>query len=435
MPMPEDFQKRLERILPQIAAHFPPPFYVYDVKGIRQDVERLYKTFSFIPGYLNFFAVKGNNNLHLLKLLHKLGCGFDCSSPLELILARMAGAPPEHIMFSSNATPPEWFRIAASDGGSFINFDDPTLLDVDARGIDFPKTFTCRYNPGNRMIGRFNQYIGKPAKAKFGVPHDAIIDTYKKARDLGAEHYGFHTMVCSNERVWENLAATVEMSLGVAEMLKQQLDITVEFINIGGGFGIPYKPTDNQLDIELLSRRVQDLFKQFKERHGFAPRLVTENARWITGPHGALVMEVVGHKHGGQYGHLECVCVNASTMSALPRTAIYKAYHHLSVHGGQDRSMEKVYVVGPLCENNDFFTCDGEKPAPRLLPKTKVGDLIYAHECGAHVRVMTGNYNSGLRPAELFLHEDNLVELIRPAETIEKMLAEYDFKPNVLTLK
>lgn len=435
MPMSEDFQERLEKVLPQIVEHFPTPFYVYDVKGIREGVERLHKTFSFIQGYINFYAVKANPNLFLLKLLHKLGCGFDCSSPLELILARMAGASPKQIMFSSNATPPEWYKLAAVDGGSFINFDDPTLLESAASAIDFPELFTCRYNPGKRMVRGFTKYIGKPDKAKFGVPHDAIISTYKRARDLGAEHFNLHTMVCSNERNWENLAATVEMELEVAEMLKQQLDIKVELINAGGGFGIPYKPTDNPLDLDSLSRRIKDVFKQFEKRNGFAPRLVTENGRWITGPHGALVMEVVSHKHGRQYGHLECVCVNASTMSALPRTAIYRAYHHLSVFEGKGRPMEEVYVVGPLCENNDYFTCDGKNPAPRLLPKTKIGDLVYAHECGAHVRAMAGNYNSGLRPAELFLNEDNSVELTRPAETIEKMLAEFDFEPKTINLK
>lgn len=432
MPMSEDFQNRLEKNLPLITEHFSPPFYLLDVKGIRQGIERLYKAFSFVPGYINFFAVKGNPNLHLLKLLHKLGCGFDCSSPFELELARLAGASAEQIMFSSNATPPDWFKLAASNGGSFINFDDPTLLDAAASVMDFPKTFTCRYNPGDHMISGFNEIMGEPVKAKFGVPHDAFIATYKRARDLGAEHFGFHTMVCSNEREWANMAATLDMSLKVVEMLKQQLDISIEFINIGGGFGIPYKPTDNHFDLRLLSRRIKYLLERFSEQYGFTPRLVTENARWVTGPHGALVVEVVSHKHGGSYGHLECVCVNASTTSALPRTAIYGAYHHLSVHGSNGRPMEEVYVVGPMCENNDYYTCDGEKPAPRLLPKTKVGDLMYAHDCGAHVRAMTGNYGGGQRPAELFFHEDNSVELIRPGETIKKMLAEFDFEPKIV---
>jgi len=434
MPMSEDFQTRFEATLPQIVKHFPTPFYLYDLKGIREGMERLQQAFSFVKGYRNYYAVKANPNLLLLRYLHELGCGFDCSSPIELKLARAVGVRPEEIMFTSNATPPGWFELAAEFGGCLFNFDDPTLLETAAGVIDFPKTFCCRYNPGSRRTGGFNEFIGRPERAKFGVPHEAIVGVYRRAQELGATRFILHTMVCSNERDWKNLAGTVEMLLVVVLLLKNELGIEIESINSGGGFGISYEPGQNELDLKNLTRTIHDLLEGFKTQHGFAPRIVTENGRWVTGPHGVLVTSVVGHKHGSQYGHLECVTVNAPTLSASPRTAIYGAYHDLSVCGASDRSKKEVYVVGPMCENNDYYTCDGEKPAPRLLPKTRVGDLLYVHDCGAHTRAMASNYNGGPRPAELLWHEDGRIELARPAETIESMLAEFCIDPKIVTL-
>jgi diaminopimelate decarboxylase len=422
MPMSIDFQERLFPALPKIIEYFGTPFHIFDEKGIIETGEFLKRNFKDVGGFREYYAVKALPNPAILKIMRILGFGVDCSSPSELVLSRRIGFHGEDIMFSSNDTSAELFKLALADGGCILNIDDISMID---KVPELPELICFRYNPGERRTG--NQIIGIPVEAKYGLRHDQIIDGYRMAITRGAKRFGLHTMIVSNERNYQYMVETVRMLIEVMEMVSKELGIKFEFFNISGGVGIPYRPEDKAFDMPALDAEAGKLIQSFKQKHGYAPKLFTECGRYITGPHGALVMTAINRMSK----YREYVGVDAATMSANPRPAMYEtAYHHISVldPSGKPRrgKEETVDVVGPLCENNDKFA------KQRLLPKVEIGDIIVQHDTGAHAPAMTGNYNGWTRPQELLLRADGSVELIRRAETIDDLFATHKFKTKVM---
>jgi diaminopimelate decarboxylase len=416
------FQERLFFALPRIIEYFGTPFHIFDEKGIIQTGENLKLEFKEIQGFQEFFAVKALPNPAILKIMRKMGFGLDCSSASELILGRKAGFKGEEIMFSSNNTSKDLFKLALADGGCILNLDDITMID---KISDFPELICFRYNPGARRTG--NQIIGVPVEAKYGLTYDQILPAYRRAIERGAKRFGLHSMIISNERDYHYMVETVKMLLDILEMVSKSLKIKFEFFNISGGVGIPYRPQDSVFDMPGLACETQLLISQFAERNGYTPRLFMECGRYMTGPHGALVARVINRMSK----YREYVGVDASTMSANPRPAIYEsAYHHITILDPQGKPRtggeELVDVVGPLCENNDKFA------KQRALPKTSVGDIMVQHDTGAHSPAMGSNYNGWLRPQQLLLGQDGSVQLIKRAETLDDLFAPHKFKAKVL---
>ena len=424
MPMSVSFERRLFPYLAAIARHYGTPFHIYDEKGILEAGERLNRLFSRVPGFREFFAVKAEPNLTILRLMfEKLGFGFDCSSIPELVMARMLGAKPSDIMFTSNNTTLAEFEVALADGGCILNLDDTTMVE---KVPGMPELVCFRYNPGPEREG--TEIIGKPEEAKYGLRSDQLIDAYRRANELGARRFGLHTMVISNERDYRYMVETITMLLRKVEEITLELGIQFEFINIGGGIGIPYRPEDSPFDLDALAQEAQVLLSRFRGSHGYTPRLYMESGRSVTGPYGVLVTQVVNKMSK----HREYVGVDAC-MSSLMRPAMYDAYHHITVIGpdGKVRKGEQqtVDVVGSLCENNDKFA------KQRLLPPVQEGDLLVIHDTGAHGIAMGFNYNGRLRPKELLLRSDGTVELIRREEQVEDYLRTMvDFEPETLKL-
>ena len=423
MPMSPGFQQRLFPRLPNLIEHFGTPFHVFDEQGILDTGEYVNRLLGVMPGgFREFFAVKALPTPAVLDIMRRLGFGLDCSSPSELVLARRNGFTGEDIMFSSNDTSDALFELAAADGGCILNLDDITMID---RVDPFPGLICFRYNPGERRTG--NAIIGIPVEAKYGLRHDQVVDAYRRARERGATRFGIHTMVVSNERNYTYMVETVRMLIGVMDMVQKELGITFEFCNISGGVGIVYRPDDAPFDMEAFAAEARALLDDFKARHGYAPRLFTEMGRYITGPHGALVARVINRMSK----YREYVGVDAATMSANPRPAMYEtAYHHITIldRAGRPKTgpEEVVDVVGPLCENNDKFA------RQHSLPATAVGDIMVQHDTGAHSPAMGGNYNGWTRPQELLLRTDGSVELVRRAETMDDLFARWEFPPDVL---
>src|SRR5688500_3595896 len=263
MPMSEDYKSRLFPILPALTHHFGTPFHIYDETGIRETAHKLLRAFNWADGFREYYAVKALPNPHILALLHDEGLGFDCSSTPELILSRQAGAGGEAIMFTSNNTTRDEFAYALGDGGSILNLDDISLLDALPA---VPEVICFRYNPGARRSG--NAIIGKPAEAKFGLAHEQMIPAYRRAQEMGVRRCGLHKVQVSNERDYRYMLETVRMLLDLAAEISRELNIRFEFINIGGGLGIPYRPDDSPLDLGALSRETQALFEQFATVNG-----------------------------------------------------------------------------------------------------------------------------------------------------------------------
>jgi diaminopimelate decarboxylase len=420
MPMPQSFQDRLFPIAEDIAKHYGTPYHIYDEAGILATGEKLKKAFAGVDGFREYYAVKALPNPHILKLMKTLEFGFDCSSIPELILSREVGGRGEDIMFTSNNTTREEFQAAAAEGGSILNLDDISLI---AKVPEFPELVCFRYNPGPRRTG--NIIIGNPVEAKYGITHEQLISAYKLALERGAKRFGLHTMVASNERDYTYIVETTRMLLQIAEMIEDELGIRFEFLNIGGGLGIPYRPEDNPLDLDSMAKEITELVDSFKSVHGYAPRIYMESGRWVTGPHGALVTRAINHKSI----YRQYIGVDAC-MSSLMRPAIYNAYHHIDVIGKTDQAKSEIYdIAGSLCENNDKFAIQ------RAFPPIKEGNLLAIHDTGAHGQAMGFQYNGRLRPKELLLRTDGSVELIRRAETNEDYFQTLHFSPDILPAK
>lgn len=416
MPISENYRNRLYPNLEKIADHFGTPFHIYDEIGIRNTVKHLQAVFSDFH-FREYYAVKALPNPQILAILREEGCGFDCSSLPEIVLARQIGANGNDIMFTSNNTTSDEFAFALSDGGCILNLDDISLIE---KVPQLPDLISFRLNPGSDTG---NAIIGKPEEAKFGIPREKIIDAYRIAKEKGVQRFGLHAMVVSNERDAEKHLASVEGLCILVNELQTALNIKIEFINIGGGLGIPYHPDDKALDLNLLAKGIRELWQKHDSGN---TQLFMESGRYITAPHGVLVTKAINRKES----YRSYVGVDAS-MSALMRPGMYGAYHHIDVISDTVRALtlnETVDVVGSLCENNDKFAIQRE------LPKIKDGDLLVIQDTGAHGHAMGFNYNGRLRPQELLLRADGSIDLIRRAETIEDYFATLNFEPDILEL-
>lgn len=419
MPMSQAFKSRLLPALPRIVEHFGTPFHIYDEAGIRETGARLKAAFSGVDTFREYFAVKALPNPRILAIMKDMGFGLDCSSISELHLSRKIGARGDDIMYTSNNTSQEEFIEAMADGGSILNLDDISLI---AKVPAMPELICFRYNPGPRRAG--NDIIGNPVEAKYGVSSEQIVDAYRLARDRGARRFGLHTMLASNELNYHYMVQTAKMLLELAEDINRALGITFEFINIGGGLGIPYRPDAKELQIEAMGQEISADFLQFKQRNGYTPALFMESGRYMTGPHGVLVVRAINRKEI----YRTYVGVDAC-MNALMRPALYGAYHHIDVVGGDRAGVasEVVDVVGSLCENNDKFAIQ------RHLPRIEEGDILLIHDSGAHGHAMGFNYNGTLRPQELLLGADGRVDLIRRREEPRDYFATLDFTADSLS--
>ncbi|NMB79572.1 MAG: diaminopimelate decarboxylase [Methanomicrobiales archaeon] len=408
----------------KLEKEYPTPFHIYDEEAIRAGARRLSKAFSWVPGpdgkkggFLNYFAVKALPNPYILRVLKEEGMGADCSSLPELQLADAVGMKGEDIMFTSNDTPAEEF-VVAKKLGAIINLDDITHLDFLEKCAGIPRLICFRYNPGEEYC-HGNTIIGNPDEAKYGLTHDQILKAYKMAQKKGAKRFGLHAMIVSNQRDEEILADAARLLFGLAAEIHEKTGITPEFINLGGGVGIPYSPADHLVDIEVFARKVHEAYKENIVENGIAPiRVVMENGRAITGPYGYLVSRVrhVAKKHRDYVGLDAC-------MANLMRPALYGAYHHITVMGKEKKPLNHVYdVTGSLCENNDKFAVQ------RFLPEITPGDLMVIHESGAHGHAMGFNYNGKLRSAEFLMQAGGKFKLIRRAETANDYFATLDFK-------
>jgi len=417
--MSTEFKNRLTPILEDIVDTFGTPFHIYDELGILETCRELNQAFESIEGFREYFAVKALPNPRIMKILNSQGFGFDCSSIPEITLARKTGSSGDDIMFTSNNTSREQFGSALGQEGCIINLDDISLL---PKLPQIPELICFRYNPGAKRNG--NSIIGNPVESKYGVSQDQVVRAYEQAASLGVKRFGIHTMLASNELNHQYMIDTADMLLDLIEEIHGKLGIQFEFINIGGGLGIPYTPDAPKFDINAMAQGIVASFDNFKTKNAWVPRLYMESGRYITGPHGALATSVINHKQI----YRNYVGVDAS-MSALMRPGMYDAYHHIHINGKEDGlPLKTVDVVGALCENNDKFAVQRE------LPETREGDILVIHDTGAHGHAMGFNYNGHLRPKELLLRTDGSVEMIRRAETMDDYFATLNFKPQTLKL-
>lgn len=402
--------------LEDIASRYATPFYLYDEKGIRETARRVNKAFSWNKGFKEYFAVKATPTPGILKILHEEGCGADCSSYTELLMADAVGFKGDEIMFSSNDTPAEDFQLARKLNAT-INLDDITHIDFLERVADIPDTVCCRYNPGGHFAIA-NNIMDNPGDAKYGMTREQLTEAYKRLMAKGVKHFGLHAFLASNTVTNDYYPELARILFKVAVELKEETGASIEFINLSGGVGIAYRPGQPQNDIMEIGEGVRHAYEEVLVPAGMGNvRLYTEMGRYMLAPYGALVSRVIHQKHiYKEYIGLDACAAN------LMRPAIYGSYHHITVMGKENAPCDHKYdVTGGLCENNDKFAID------RMLPEINIGDLVFIHDAGAHGFAMGYNYNGKLRSAELLLKEDGSVEMIRRAETPADYFATFDF--------
>ena len=404
--------------LTELAKTYSTPFYLYDEKAIRDNMRYFRKAFSIFPAFREYFAVKALPNPYILRILESEDCGADCSSMPELILAGKAQMGGKRVMFTSNDTPAAEYRYAY-EKGNIINLDDITHISFlkEALGGKLPDTICFRYNPGPLKEGG-NAIIGKPEEAKYGLTRGQILEAYRICKDGGVKHFGLHTMVASNELNPDFFVDTAHIIFDLVLELKEKVGVRIEFVDLGGGVGIPYREGQKKVDLEYVARQTRELYDRLIVPAGLDPLAIYfECGRPITGPYGWLVTKAIHEKHI----YREYIGVDAS-MADLMRPGMYGAYHELTVSGKENAPKDHVYdVAGSLCENCDKFAIQ------RSLPKIDMGDLLIIHDAGAHGRAMGFNYNGKLRAGELLLRSDGSVVQIRRPETIEDYFATLDF--------
>ncbi|WP_209342045.1 diaminopimelate decarboxylase [Flavonifractor sp. AGMB03687] len=408
--------------LRSMTEQYPTPFHLYDEKGIRENARRLKQAFAWNPGFKEYFAVKATPNPAILKILREEGCGADCSSLTELMMSDRSGFTGPEIMFSSNDTPAEDFKLAAQLGAT-INLDDFTHIDFLKETIGYiPETISCRFNPGGTFtIGESTegfQVMDTPGDSKYGFTREQLFAGFKKLKAMGAKRFGIHAFLASNTLSNEYYPTLAGILFQLAVELEQETGCDICFINLSGGVGIPYKPDQPANDIAAIGEGVRQQFEKILVPAGMGDvAIYTELGRFMLGPNGCLVTKVLHFKHT----YKEYVGVDACAAN-LMRPAMYGAYHHITVMGKEDAPCDHKYdVTGGLCENNDKFAVD------RMLPEVEIGDLLVIHDSGAHGFSMGYNYNGKLRSAEVLLQEDGSTRLIRRAETPEDYFATLIF--------
>jgi len=401
--------------LEEIISRYKTPFHLYDEKGIRENARRLNGAFGWNAGFREYFAVKATPNPVLLRILKEEGCGVDCSSLTELMMAEAVGFSGRDIMFSSNATPAEEF-VYARKLGAIINLDDFTHIDFLEQCAGLPETVCVRYNPGGDFAIK-SQIMDTPGDAKYGFTKEQLLAGFIKLRDKGVKEFGIHAFLASNTLTNEYYPAWSRLLFETAVWLKNETGVAVSFINLSGGVGIPYRPEDKPNDIAVIAGSVRAAYDDVLVKNGLGGvKLFTELGRFMLGPYGCLVTTAIHEKNiYKNYIGLDACAVN------LMRPAMYGAYHHITVMGKENLPCDHVYdVTGSLCENNDKFAID------RHLPKIDIGDRIVIHDTGAHGFAMGYNYNGKLRSAEILLKSDGGAELIRRAETPADYFATLD---------
>ena len=400
----------------EIVKTYPTPFHIYDEKGIRENARAVKEAFSWNPGFREYFAVKATPNPYVIDIMREFGCGFDCSSLTELMLARAMGAGENEIMFSSNDTPAKEYAFADRIG-AIINLDDITHIDFLEETLGrLPETISCRYNPGG-LFKMSNGIMDNPGDAKYGFTTEQLLEGIRILKQKGVKHFGIHAFLASNTVTNEYYPMLAKILFEQAVKIHQETGAHIAFINLSGGVGIPYRPDQEPNDIRVIGEGVRKVYEEVLVPAGMGDiAIYTEMGRFMTGPYGALVTTAIHEKHT----HKEYIGVDACAVN-LMRPAMYGAYHHITVLGKENAPCNKKYdVTGSLCENNDKFALD------RMLPEIEMGDYLVIHDTGAHGFAMGYNYNGKLKSAELLLKENGDVKLIRRAETPEDYFRTFD---------
>ncbi|MBU1112148.1 MAG: diaminopimelate decarboxylase [archaeon] len=379
----------------ELAEQYGTPLYVYDQNTILKNIQNLKESF---PNTNICYAVKANSNLEILKLVASQGLGADCSNGVEIELAELAGFDMNRSIYTG-VNPSNEDLKKALESGIKINLDDISIL---KRILKFgkPEIISFRINPGFGK-GKFPSIVVGGKGTKFGMNEDLAREAYRQAKNAGIEKFGIHMMTGSGvnyEEYFTELTLTIQ---NIARRIGDSVGIKFDFMDIGGGIGVPYEPHEKDLDIKKIGTSVEKAFT-------YDGKLMIEPGKYIIAEAGVLLTKVTTIKNN-------FIGVDAG-MSTLIRPALYGAYHPIVLANNLDAKLvQEANIVGPICENTDFFAKN------RAMPKVEEGNILAIKVAGAYCYAMASPYNGVLRPAEVMIDKEEHW-VIRKRETVQDLI-------------
>ena len=394
-----------------LAQEYGTPVYVYDEQKIRSNFRKVNEAFrKYYPDFKMFYAVKSCNNPAIVNILRQEGAGVDAASVNEIRLAKYVGLDGEDVMFSGNFLSDDDIKQGLESGVIF-NLDDISILE---RLLKFgtPEMLSFRVNPGygKSNVGEYVTNAGP--NAKFGIHPDKVLTAYKMAKDAGVKRFGAHMMTGSCITDAEYFPFVTGLLMDIIGNVAKTLQIDFEFIDLGGGLGIPYRPGEEALDLEKAAELTAKMFSEKSAQYGMKPpQLKLEPARYFVGNAGYII----GRVHAVKESYKKILGTDVG-MNTLARPAMYGSYHHIYVDGKEQEARKSVGLCGQLCENTDFWV--KERDLPESMTE---GDLIVVENAGAYGFGMSYQYNGRLRPAEVLINGSEST-LIRARESFEDMI-------------
>lgn len=386
----------------EIGGEYGTPLFVYNADKIREQYRKLQEAFGSRYGDFQInYAVKANFNPEIARLLVEEGAGLDCASKAEIKLAEEIGA--EHVMYTAPYNREDELEYAL-EHDAFVNLDSIFLLEkID----EMPEEICFRIDPG---IGSGDHgLVFGGGDTKFGVPEERAVEAYRKAKERGAERFGIHMMTGSNIRDPEYFGQITGKLLEIAGEISEELDIEFEFVDIGGGLGIPSKPQEEELDVDAAAGNIVNALEEGINIYDTGePELRIEPGRFLVGEAGYLLTEVTGVKNKQD----ETFVGTDTGMHQLIRPMLYDAHHEIEpVTSTRSENKSEKDIVGCVCEN-DYLAQNYQ------LPEVEQGDILAIENVGAYGFVMSSNWNSRPLPAEVLV-ESNKSELIRERQEKE----------------
>jgi diaminopimelate decarboxylase len=394
-----------------IAENFGTPVFVTSERRIRENYRRIHSAFaSNRKKFRLHYALKANNNLSIIRILVSEGAGADCSGPAEIFLAKLSGFSSAEILYSGNFNSDSELEYALRSG-CIINLDDAPLLD---RLIAYgdPSIISFRINPGVGK-GKYEGIVTAGPDAKFGMREQEAVSAYRHAKKAGIRRFGLHMMTGSNVLDAEYFPIVSEKLMGIASRISSELGIEFEFIDIGGGFGVPYQPGEEQLPIEEIAASVVTVFEESLSSNSKMgdPTLVVEPGRYLVCD-STVLLSTVTHVKRSYKTFIGC----DAGMNTLLRPALYGAYHEalLANRLGLKKSMV-ANITGQICENSDMMAKD------RNMPEASPGDILAFLNAGAYGFSMSSRYNTRPMAAEVLV-SDGKAEIIREREEFTDLI-------------
>jgi len=397
----------------ELSKEYGTPLYVIDEEKIRDNYKRVYGAFSsHYNDFKIFYACKANTNLAVMRILEQEGSGIDAVSPGEIYTALLAGFEPERILFTGNNGTDEELEFAA-ESGVIINLDSVSALHRLSK-ICYPNEIKLSFRINPKVgAGHHEHCITGGDLSKFGVMEEEAVEVYKKAADMGYKITGIHTHIGSGILDPEPFMLAVETLMDVAGRVHQEENIDLEFIDFGGGLGIPYTPEESKLDIKPFSKEITDLYKDKLNEYDLGkPTMCLEPGRYIVGDASTLLTEVNTIKQS----YRKFAGVDAG-FNTLLRPSMYGSYHHIVVANKPDaENTQNIDIAGNVCESGDLFARD------RPMPEIEEGDLLAIFNAGAYAFSMSSQYNSRPKAMEVLVNKGES-EIVRERETFAHLFA------------